>query len=310
MNGPVILSYQLWRAFFKTVPRHPLFWLYAMRPRRARPAPAPADSDARRRQRIRQLLLMFGAVIVGMLTFIPLILTVSVAGALLPLLVTFGGLFAGLQLALSVTSAISDEFDNRGAVLAVTSDGLFGLSWAAAAHRLRADRTAYNLQRFIRISYLFTGGGALIVATFWGLSTLLTISPDGEQWAITGDFAIMPFNAVVIVAALYIELHMALVSGVLVGVTAPSAARGRSGRLTLAFVAFAGAQLTFYALAASLVMITEVLHGANGYLQTLIRVGLILTAREAINYALWLISADQLNTDWQEVSALISARRL
>jgi hypothetical protein len=68
--------------------------------------------------------------------------------------------------------------------------------------------------------------------------------------------------------------------------------------------------LTFYALAASLVLITEVLHGANGYLLTLLRVGLILTAREAINYALWLISADQLNTDWQEVSTLIAARRL
>jgi hypothetical protein len=310
MNGFPILSYPLWRAFFKTIPRHPLFWLYARRPRPARPTVPPPDSPERRRQRIRELLVMFTAVIVGLLTFIPLILTLSVAGLLLPLLVSFGGLFAGLQVALSVTAAVSDELDRRGAVVAVTADGLIGLAWAAAAHRLRTDRAGYNLRRFLRVAYLFTGGGALLTGTVWGLLTLLTVSPDGAQWQITGDFALTPFNAVLIVAALYVELHMALVSGVLIGLTAPTTTTGRSGRLTFAFVGFAGAQVLFYALAASCVLITELAQGANGYLLTLARVALILTAREAVNYALWLVTSERLNTDWDEVHMLFTARRV
>jgi hypothetical protein len=66
----------------------------------------------------------------------------------------------------------------------------------------------------------------------------------------------------------------------------------------------------FYALAASCVLITELAQGANGYLLTLARVALILTAREAVNYALWLVTSERLNTDWDEVHMLFTARRV
>lgn len=311
MKPPLIISYGLWRIFFKTVPRHPLYWFYTLRhPLFQRPTRERSKQE-RRRQFVYDVLLVLAGIAVLVTALLPLLITVSVLGTIVPLIVLFGGYFAGLQIALSIGASLEQEMrSRRGDLVAMAGDGLVGVGWATAAHRIRADKTSLNLRRLIGICYTFAMVMTLIVTG--GIIVIYVLGGSVIDFDLT-EFVpglITPINALVIISLMSLDLLQSQVAGVLVGIITPTFESGRSSNLTQTFIVFSIAQLAFYALVGVVILITGVFSFVDGFLLTALRVVLILAAREVVNRALWYYCARRLNTDWREMHILATVRRI
>jgi len=295
---PLVISFSLWRMFYRILPQHPVFWrkLFVRK---------PPHAPLTRRGKLRRLLV--GFMVTALM--LPILLVMSLMlGVAAVLLLLFGGLVSGLQAALGVGAAVALEYQfRRGEHIAMTPSGTVGLCWALGARHIRTDKTSLRLRRlivaviaFVAIGVAFVGVTNFVVVVLLGVSS---VNSDTGAPMVDGLAVFVPLiNGVVMLGVLYADLIQSTILGAMAGMIAGVSTRERVGALWLASALFLGGQLAFYVFVALVIRLWVLAASPlEALLLMLFQVALILLVREVmIHGAVWVIERT-LNTDWAEL---------
>lgn len=299
---PRTLSRRLWRVFYKSFPRHPLFWnefgIIRQQPK----------EKLGLRKRTSSTLRMLSPGL-GLLILCPIVWLAAFPGFLLLILfILGGGTLAGLHAALGISTALSRQYKaGHFDVVALTPSGLIGASWALAARFLRTNRNTLRLHRLITGAYL-TLGFLFVVGLLMWFPSVIELQTDVTEWAsgwLTGQL-----NGMLLVGLLYFDFLQSTLMGALIAMVAPTYANSRIDTNLAAVGLFLVVQLSVYVTIGLLALgvpatLFRALGLEGGIALSLIHCIGVLLIREVALWYVWRMVAARLNTDLSELEALV-----
>lgn len=281
-----MMTWRLWRLFFGTLPRHPLFWypMYAV----SAPKPAPSRNIFRR---IGRLLLVLIMPLVVWILFLPMFV-------MLPLLLVLAATYGGALAAFSVSRLTIREYETgRYDQIAVTPDGDFGLSWALAQRVLRRHPSMRQFLRSMRAIH------AILFGTMLGISVINLLFLGSDQAFILESGLPVLLIVITFILFLRLDLMQALLIGTMVGMLSPTWTRRSDSSLlavSLVMLLQFGMYLVVALIVAGMTMLfsldADLLWNTEGFLIILMTVlGAVFVLHELIMAGMWRILSDRLN---------------
>ncbi|MBC8171433.1 MAG: hypothetical protein H7X77_07160 [Anaerolineae bacterium] len=278
-----MMTWYIWRIFYNSLPRHPLFWQELH----------PPESDVSTpvwQRRLRQALVVLMVPAVFLAFF-----WLAAGGVLLLYLMLFtGALVAGTNAAMGVANAINQEqTKQRYDLIAMTPPGMFGIGWALGTRFLRKNRRTLRFTRLIRGFHLIC---LLMVVAIVLLSNFLL------QGRGLGDSTISQLLVgVLFIVSLHLDFVQSGLIGALVGMLVPSYARRMDTNL-IAPVVFIAIKLgTYLVIGVGLSFVGWLLErlGLIDALALFIFIALILVfiTHEAALYWIWRMIEYRLNLE-------------
>jgi hypothetical protein len=284
-----MMTLRLWRIFYQSLPRHPLFWLSLHRPPEKRS----------RGEGWQYWLRQFSSAVFGILIFVG-ILALGIPLLFFSFLLIFaGGLFAGGNAAAGISTAIGREQEKgRFDLVSLSPPGMFGAAWALATRFLRTNRRALRLMKLIRAFHLICFLGAMSILA---MNAMLNISTgDVESLA---DLGIVEMLIVVLlVGTLHLDVIQAVLMGALFGILAPTYQARRVDSSMTAVGMFLAVQLLIYLAVFSSLNLTAALVVRLGVEMSLLPLALfalifVFLAHEIALYWIWRMVQQRLNLE-------------
>ncbi len=199
-----MMTWRLWRLFFRTLPLHPIFW------RPFPPAPVIPSRQRRLHRIIRAALVLVIMPITMWVLFLPIF-------TLLPLWILFAPIYISCFIAISISRLTIREHEaGRYDQIAVTPGGEFGLSWALALRVLRRQPSVRQFLRVMRAVHI------ILLMTVLGISivNLTILSPD---YALLTE-VILPGLLILILFIIFlrVDLMQAMLIGAMIGMLSPT----------------------------------------------------------------------------------------
>jgi hypothetical protein len=288
----MLMTVQLWRAFYDSLPRHPLFWQTLT----SGNAPVPVQVDWR--WRLRQA----GAAILGLLIFIGIIALGIPILFLSYLILLAGAVLAGGHAAAGISAAIGQEQEKgRYDLIALSPPGMFGAGWALATRFLRTNRNTLRLTRLIRAFHIMCFFGAVGIV----LMNVVLAASTGIVENLTESGLVELSVVIVLVCALHLDFLQAVLMGALVGILAPTYTLHTQRRLDTALVAvamFLLIQFTLYLVIYATLNIVTAVMGMIGLdvpvlLIALLALALVFITHEIALYWIWRMVQQRLNLE-------------
>jgi hypothetical protein len=281
-----MMTWQLWRLFYRTSPRHPLFWY--------RFDSLKDDAPERRQNpivRVGRLILSLLMPLLVWFLFLPLLLV-------LPTFLFFAGAFGSALTAYSVSRQVMRERETgRYEQIAVTPSGDFGVASAVAMRVLRQQRNLRQFLRLIRAIHVILFMTAFAI----GLINLLLL-PDMRDQVLQSGLPVL-LVTVSFIGILQLDLIQAMLTGALVGMLSPTILR-RADTPFLAVCFVLLLQFGLYIVVAILIKLVQELFNLDAdvfasteglLLICLIGLAAVYLVHEAILSGMWRILADRLN---------------
>ncbi|MCU0498159.1 MAG: hypothetical protein MUF87_12475 [Anaerolineae bacterium] len=269
-----MISIELWRIFYDSLPRHPLFWRTFVL--QAQPT-APHW-----RTRLVQASGGLFIVVLGCVlwwVFIPLFGITLIA-------VMAGGLFAGINSSSGVAQAIAAEHEQgRYDLLILSPGGRWLTAWVLATRYLRTNRTTIRLNRLTNIFHIICAGVVLLSAVTFLLSNLfLESNPSGVNLTLG---LIQVFTLFGLIIAVHLDFRVSVVLGALIGMIMPL--RKRLDAALISASLFVGIKIAMYIgyfliLSVYGANMSGILSGLGGAILAIL---LVITSHELLLQVMW-----------------------
>lgn len=286
-----MMTWWLWRWFYDSLPRHPLFWQSLNRERKARQA-------WRVRGNWRTRLLVVFAVILTWIGLLWLLIPFAIGFYLLML--TGGALMAGAVAAAGTGAAAGSEHElRRYDLIAVTTAGTEGIAWALGTRVLRTNRLIVRVTRLIRTFHALLLVMTVLIGLFYAVGT---VSIGGYGW-------IALVTGLLFVAALHLDFIQTVLLGAITGLVSASMLQRRVDSAVLAVGLLLGMKFGLYSLLAGLLSQLGGLLDASGFedsapLLMFAALILVLTLHEAALYLSWTWLSRHANLDPQTLQTM------
>jgi hypothetical protein len=280
-----MMTLRLWRIFYNSLPRHPLFWQSL----NSNPE-ASATSGKGWQWRVWQAgSALFGLVIfMGLLAFGIPILFLSY------LFVFIGGLVGGGNAAVGVSGAIAEEQEKgRYDLLALSPPGMFGTGWALATRFLRTNRNALRLAKLIRAFHLICFLGVIFMVA---VNAIFAVS-----LGMVSSLLELGIVEMVVVLLLIIALHLDFIQarllGAMIGILAPTLNQRRVESGMTAIGIFLIAQMTIYLVIYSSINLLIALGVESALLLAFLTLVFVFLLHEIALYSIWRMMRERLNLE-------------
>jgi hypothetical protein len=285
-----MMTWYLWRLFYRTLSQHPLFWY-----RFASEDKSKAVKHTGVLQTIRRLVfaLLIPLIACAWLLFLPIPIF------LLSFLLFFAAPYAGALAAFSISRQVIREIETgRYEQLAVTPDGDFGLASAVAMRVLRGQQNLRSLLRLIRAIHMILFFTAFAI----GVVNILLFMEGSQEMMLESGLPTLLIS-VAFVGLLHIDFIQATLLGALVGMFFPTVVR-RADSPFLAVCLTVMLQLGLYVVVVLLISLVnllfsldaDLLWNTEGILLILLTaLASIFILHEVMLAGLWRILSDRLN---------------
>lgn len=278
-----MMTWRIWRMFYDSLPRHPLFWqeLHPLEPETRPPAWW---------QPLRNGVLVLAG-ICALIAFFWIVLPFLL---LLYFMLFAAALVSGTNAAIGVAGAINQEqVKRRYDLIALTPPGMFGIGWALGTRFLRKNRRTLRFTRLIRGFHLLC---LLMVIGIVLLSHFLLQGRGMLEGTISQLLV-----GVFFIIALHLDFVQSGLIGALVGMLVPAYTRRLDTNLT-APVMFIGIKLGTYLVILIGMNLVALLLDFVGVLDNLAiftfsGVILVFVTHEAALYWIWRMIENRLNLE-------------
>lgn len=290
-----MMTPRLWRTFYDSLPRHPLFW------QTLHFTPKDPITGTGWTWRLKQV----ASALLGLLMFIG-ILALGVPLLFFSYLIVFmGGVIAGGNAAAGISSEIAREQEKgRYDLIALSPPGMFGAGWALATRFLRTNRNTLRLAKLIRAFHLICFLGVILIVVM----NLVIAGGTGMIESIMDTGFIEMAAVLMLIAALHLDFIQAVLLGALIGILAPSYTSRRIDSSIAAVGGFLGIQFTIYlVIYASLNLMTLLLLALgidSTFLIALLTLILVYVTHEIALYSIWRMVQQRLNLESRMLQTL------